>query len=115
MQAEAREKILQSNLSDEQKKSSSNYNESTNKQVQELRDESLKLRSLLIQSVLAPKYDRNEVMAIQRKIKKAENKRLAVMFDAVDKTNGILGRPTRAEADQRMVDQMIIMDRDWLY
>lgn len=54
--------------------------------------ESLKLRSLLVQDVLAAKPDKKEIAAVKRRLRKLSSDRLNTLFDASDETNEILGR-----------------------
>ena len=101
--------IDQSQISESQKIKLKKLGESTSQQLHLSYENSLKLRSLLIKEVLSKKYSRDEVHLLQRKIKKNEDKRLALMFDTIDKVNGILGRETHSEEAQRMIDQMTIL------
>lgn len=73
-----------------------------------LHQESLQLRSLLIKSMLAQKFDRNAVEAVKNRIKKNEKARVALMFNTVDRANVIIGRETDMEARERMMDEMYL-------
>ncbi len=108
LQNEAENLINQSNLKVQQKEELKELQVSTSHKLMGFRDESLKLRSLLIKRVLSPKYDKAEVALIQKKMKKIEGERLALIFKTIDKANGILGRETQAEESERMVNQMML-------
>lgn len=79
----------------------------SSRQMQALREESLKLRSVLIKDVFAEDYNRSEVRLIQKKIKKVEGQRVALMFDTIDRTNAILGRLNRGHEAQLMTGRII--------
>lgn len=57
----------------------------------DLRDHSLRLRSLLMEELLSPGYDADEVGLIKGRLKKIEKQRLALLFDSVEQANQILG------------------------
>jgi uncharacterized membrane protein len=64
----------------------------TNRQTKEISEESLKLRSVLVKELISPNYDADMVSLIEKKLRKLEDKRLSVIFNAVEKVNDILGR-----------------------
>jgi hypothetical protein len=64
----------------------------TQAKLTQMRDESLKLRSVLVEDVLSPNYNKKEVSLIQKRMQKLEGARLTVMFRAVDEAGRILGR-----------------------
>jgi|GEM_PF-1861267 len=57
--------------------------------------QSAKLRSILIQDVLSKDGIPDEVNAIQKRIRRVEEGRLTVIFDAVARANEILGREAK--------------------
>lgn len=61
-------------------------------QLDDMGQQSMKLRSVLIEELLSPSYSADEVAEIKSRLKKIEDKRLAVIFDGVDQANTILGR-----------------------
>ena len=63
-------------------------------QIKGLNDESIKLRSLLIQDVVSADNHGREVSAVKRRLKKVENKKLSVIFDGIDQADTILGKNT---------------------
>lgn len=79
----------------------------SSKQSQSFRDESLKLRSILIKDVFSKNYNESEATLIQNKIEKVEHKRLALMFETIDKANGILGRETNAQENEQLMDRLM--------
>jgi hypothetical protein len=107
LQSDAGSLIDSSNLRAQQKNQLRALQTETVKKLQALRDESLKLRSILIKDVFSAKYNKSEVRLIQKKIDKLEHKRLALTFETIDKANGILGRETDAEESERLVNRMM--------
>jgi hypothetical protein len=65
--------------------------ESTQKKLEQMRTESIKLRAVLIQDVLSPKYNHAEVDMIKNRMTRLEQNRVGFIFDTVDKINSILG------------------------
>jgi hypothetical protein len=69
--------------------------------VKEIRDESIRLRSILLSDVMNPaQYNQKEVNLIKRKMRRAEDRRINVLFDAVAKANTILGRITEENSPE---------------
>jgi PBP1b-binding outer membrane lipoprotein LpoB len=91
-------------LSDDQRARLSAVRASTHAQLDELGAQSLKLRALLVKDLISTDYNEDEVELIKKRIKKLENKRLSVIFGAVEQTNSILGR--EAAANRRMMDEI---------
>jgi hypothetical protein len=83
--------ISNTGLSDDQKNRLTDLRISTRKELDGLRDQSMRLRNLLVQDVLAKDDRTSEVKRIQDRMKDVESKRLTVMFSAVDSANLILG------------------------
>ena len=69
--------------------------------------QSLKLRSVLIKDLISS-YDEDEVALVKKKIKEIEEKRVTVLFDAVERANKILGH--EAAANQRMIRNFMQFD-----
>ena len=99
--------IENSSLSREQKSRLRQLKANTDQQLALNREESLKLRSILLKDMFSTKYDRSEVKAIQGKIETLDHKRLALIFESMDKANGIFGRDTDADTNQRIMDRMM--------
>lgn len=85
-------------LSDEQKQKLLSLRTSVSSQLDEIRDHSLRLRSVLVEELLSPSYDMDEVSLIKKRLKKLEKKRLSLLFDSVDEANEILGHQAQGHA-----------------
>jgi sensor histidine kinase regulating citrate/malate metabolism len=71
------------------------------------REQSLKLRSLLIKDLASPDYDSAEVDLIKKRLKTVEHDRLSSLFDGVDRVNAILGRDCQLAARQAAVQKFM--------
>ena len=111
LQSDAGFMIENSNLTAPQKVQLKSLQTQTAKQLQNYRDESLKLRSILIKDVFSTKYNKAEVRLVQKKIEKVERQRTALIFETIDKANGILGRETNAEENERLM-RRLMMNRE---
>jgi len=109
LQSEAADLITRSNLSADKKAQLTTLRLATEKQLEAYRDESLRLRSLLIKDVMAPTYNRAEVGLIKSRMSKVERQRLATIFDTVDKANTILGHDVSIPENERMVHEMLYL------
>lgn len=91
------EKLIESTpgLSKEQKAGLLGLSTSTREQVNQILAASLKLRSVLVNDMIAKDYDEDEVEMIKDRLRDLEDKRVSVLFDAVDQANTILGRDAR--------------------
>ena len=65
----------------------------------------LKFRELLVEKILSKKYKSGEVEIVKNKIRDLEKKRVANLFDSVDKANEILGRAS--VNNQRMLRDFV--------
>ena len=65
----------------------------------------LKFRELLVEKILSKKYKSGEVEIVKNKIRDLEKKRVAILFDSVDKANEILGRAS--VNNQRMLRDFV--------
>ena len=113
LQTKATVLIENSDLSPEKKAQLQNLNRNTAVDMEAYREESLKLRSILMKNMFSSDYDKVEVKLIQSKIRKLEDKRLALMFTTIDKANGIFGRETKAEENERILQRMMDENRDF--
>lgn len=66
--------------------------------------ESLRMRSVLIKDLIASDYNAKEVSLIKRKIRKLEDKRVSIVFEAIEQANSILGR--QAAANQKLISDL---------
>jgi hypothetical protein len=78
-------------LSQEEKTKLLALGDSVRADTQVTRDESLKLRALLIKEITAEPYNANEVNLIKKRLKANSDKRLEVIYKAVESANQILG------------------------
>lgn len=79
-------------LSSEQRAQLVTLREKVRNDITSLQNDSLKLRALLIQEVLTPGYNSDEVEVIKNRMKHIEQRRLTVLFEWVDQANRIIGR-----------------------
>jgi hypothetical protein len=80
----------------------------TEGKLDKLRQESLKMRELLIQEVVRTDgYNDNEVNRIKSRLKDVEGKRLTTLFKALDQANDVLGHQTQRK---QVMDSMMRMD-----
>ena len=63
----------------------------TRDQLSQLKNQSLKLRSILIKDVMQAGYNPNEIELVKERLKKTEDRRLTVIFNAVDHAETIIG------------------------
>ena len=78
-------------LNDDQKNQLLDLRYKTHEELTKLQQESLKLRDLLITDFTQPVTSSNEIEIIKNRLKKVEQKRLVVMFSAIDQATLILG------------------------
>ncbi len=108
LQGEVKDLIDDSHLQAQQKTQLRTLQANTDAQLQNFREESLKLRAVLIKDVLSTKkYDRSEVLLIQRKMENIEKQRLALIFKVIDQANKIMGRETDSEESERIMNHAI--------
>jgi hypothetical protein len=79
-------------ITEEQRAKLTTLRRATNHEVKEITEESLKMRSLLVKELVSPSYDQDMVNLIEKKLRVLEDKRLSVIFGAVEQVNQILGR-----------------------
>ncbi len=80
-----------SHLTDDQKSKLSALHKDTDDEMIRLRNESFKLRELLIEDVFHGKNDLDETKLIQKRLRKNADDRLSTIFGAVETANNILG------------------------
>lgn len=86
-------------ISPEQKSKLSSLRVLTRQKLGENNQQSLKLKAVLIQDLVAEQYKENEAELIKSKLKSLQSKRLAIIFQAVEEANSILGRQARLNDD----------------
>lgn len=72
-----------------------------------LREESIRLRSLLVKDVLGEKYNKREVASLQRRIRANQDSQLSILFEGVEQANAILGRQSNADARERFLNEIL--------
>ena len=75
----------------------------THLKLTKLREESLKIRMLLIEEVTGENYSGKELAVVKNKLKKNEDEKLQTYFHAIHKANDILGRKSER---QKRIDFM---------
>lgn len=63
-------------------------------ELDKLREESWKLRGILVKDMISPAYDEDEVALIKERLRTVEKQKLSAIFKSLDKVNEIMGRPT---------------------
>lgn len=91
-------------LTADQRSKLSSLRDTTRAQLDAMAGQSLKLRSVLLKTLVAANYNDDEVELIKQRIKDLEEKRLTVTFNAVEQANQILGHETEANR-QRIMDE----------
>jgi hypothetical protein len=109
LQKESEALINNSQFSDDQKNQLRSLRKDLLSKMQSLNDESLKIRSLLLKEVIAKHGDELEVSALEDKMKDNSQKKLKVLFEAVKKTNRILGRNSIEQDRLKIFDDIIMI------
>ena len=78
-------------LSAEQRAKLASVRDKLQREITAMRDESLKLRSILLKDVISANYDQDEVNLIKQRLESVEKKRLSTIFDSIREANAILG------------------------
>ena len=86
-------------ITPEQKSKLSSLRVLTRQKLEENNQQSLKLKAVLIQDLVAAQYKENEAELIKSKLKSLQSKRITIMFQAVEEANSILGRQARINDD----------------
>lgn len=81
-------------LSDEERHKLTVLRDSNRARVDALSEESLKIRSLLVQDIVNPDSDPSEITLLKNKLKETENKKVAIYLEGIDEANSLLGRRT---------------------
>ena len=91
LRAETSTLIESANITAEQKAKLTEIRDQTRAQLDDDQKSSLKLRSALMEEVMAENFNQDQVNVIKSRMKKLENHRLATLFKAVDQANKVLG------------------------
>lgn len=68
--------------------------DATRAKLDALSEESLKIRSLLVQDVVNPDSDPSGITLLKNKLKDTENKKVSIYLEGIDQANSVLGRRT---------------------
>lgn len=92
LRKEAEQDILaKKNLTEKQKKDLEELRKDINQNDNSVWQQTLKLRAVLIKEMLADNYSENQVLLIQKRLKKLEDQRLNAQFKAIERAKKILG------------------------
>jgi hypothetical protein len=91
--------------------------DSTRRKSNLLRAESLRLRAVLIQDLMAPDFSAAEVALVKKKLTDVEHERLQVFFSSIHGINTVLGRfeSRQAKESADLYDMMTIEMTDQYY
>lgn len=78
----------------------------THEVLTELREETYKLRALLLEKLTTGNSDTNEVSSLRGKLEYNENQKLQTYFSALDQVNEILGRESPQSNRQEIMEAM---------
>ena len=110
LQAQAENSIKDaSNLTTEQKEKLTALRYSVSAQTDEFNRQSIELRSVLLKDLLASDYNAKEVRLIKSRMRKLENQKLSLIFEAADKANVILERQA---AENHLIMREFIGERN---
>lgn len=96
-------------LSANQKTKLLDLQKATTEKMRQLHIDSLKLKSVLSKSLFGPDYNERDIQILKRRIVKNDNKKLDVMFEALDEAKKILGKNGRDHA--YLMNQLLSIDR----
>lgn len=96
---------LTKGLTDKQKEKLGTLREISYREMAAIRADTVKLRSILIQDIYSDKYDADEVYLVKSRIRTLDEKRTSLLFDMIDKANGIFGR--QAELNRHVIRQLV--------
>lgn len=99
-------------LSEDQRTRLLGLRDSTRAQSDRLREESLKLRSVLVKSLVSINYDQEETDLVKTRIRNLEHERLSLFFRTVRQANEILGRwgSQQQQVNEDFYNQMLMLD-----
>lgn len=99
-----------SNLSTDQKDKLSGLQKRVQIDMDRIRNESWKLRALLVKDLVGSNYNEDKIENIKFRIKALEEERLSSIFGAINEANSILGRDS--EVKRHVMGQMWVDFRD---
>jgi uncharacterized protein with von Willebrand factor type A (vWA) domain len=83
------------NLTPEQKTKLLELHKASRTKLQDLNEQSLQLRELLVRSIMDPDYKDQQVTGVKKRLKKVEEQKLAMIFSSIDDANSVLGHRSR--------------------
>ena len=107
LSTEATQDLRRSHLIPEKKAKLEQLRNNLTTQENEIWKQSLKLRAVLIKDLLADQYDPNQIDLIKGRMWDLENKRISLIYSAVDEANKILGH--FQPDDRKMIDDFFEM------
>jgi len=90
--------ITSPDINEDQRSRLMDLHDKTSSTLVHLREQSLKLRDILITDITTPNFSESEMRVIKKRLKDIEDQRLTVIFDAIDKADVILGRKLAQDA-----------------
>ena len=99
-----------SNLSADQKEKLAGLQRRVQTNLDRIRNDSWKLRALLVKDLVGSDYDSDKIDNIKFRIKTLEEERLTTIFGAINEANTILGRDS--EVKRHVMGQMWVDFRD---
>lgn len=100
--------IANSSLQPEQKTQLRELQVETSVKLQALRQESLKMRSILIKDMFSSGYNKPEVKLLKKKIRNLEGQQVTLIFSTIDKANVIFGRAPNMEENERLMNRLLL-------
>ena len=98
-------------LTQEQRAKLATLKTRTRAKIEEMNEQSLKLRSVLYKELVSKDFNRREVDLIESKIKKTEKQKVNTLIGAVEEASSILGRETQ-ERERQMDDFYFFLNRE---
>lgn len=92
-------------LTEEQRTKLRSVRDWINANIDNLDQQSLKLRAVLVQDVISTDYDSTEVALIKSRLKEVEDKKLSLIFEAARKVDAAMGHP---DPDRRMSEDFVV-------
>jgi Spy/CpxP family protein refolding chaperone len=93
-------------MTPEQKTKVQALRESAKSQFSQIEQHELRLRTVLLEELLSPNYNLDEVAMIKTRLKDLEGQRLALSFKMIDDTKTILGRD-QTESHRKLLRAML--------
>jgi hypothetical protein len=93
-------------ITPEQRQKIQELRASVQPQLAEIGQHELRLRTVLLEELMSPNYSIDEVALIKKRLKKLEDRRLALTFKLVDDTTSILGHD-QAQKHRKMLRAML--------